>query len=276
METYCGKSCGSCPWKAELACEGCKSGPGQPLYGDCKLAACCRTARHETCDTCMDRRYCKMLDGKAGIPEDRLRRRRIEAAQQAELQRRAPILGKWLTVLFWLFILTEAVALLELPFLLERFPGLAIFCGILDFGIMLACGLVLLRLSLVESGYKWAGILFLAVGVLHGLQVLLEQTSAGPVLLIAATVLALLMKYQELHAHADAVSSVDRALSEHFLSLWKWYIWCTAATIGGVLVALVAPVLGSLLAISGGIGTLVVGIRKLISLWQAAALFRQF
>ena len=274
METYCGKSCEVCTWKEELSCEGCRQGPGQLVCGDCKLAVCCRTARHETCQTCMDRRTCSLLESKDRMPEDRLRRRRIEAQQRAELLVRAPVLGKWLTVLFWLFIAFEAVSL-PLSFVQENTPGLVMLSAILELAGTVACGLVFLLLSAEERCYKWAGILFMVTGLVQGLVNLLEETPLSVMLTLAAAVLGLVTRYYELNAYAESVSNVDQALSEQFLSLWKWFLWCCGAMIGGIILALLLPILGILLTLGGTIGIFVLSLFKFAYVYRAAKRFRE-
>jgi len=276
MGTYCGKSCGSCPWKAQLDCPGCADGPGQPVFGDCQLAACCRSKRHETCDTCMDRAHCPTLAGKLQIAEQRSQKLRIESEQTARLKQQAPGMAKWLTILFWLIVPGELSGLMTQEFVLESLPGLEVPGAVLGLAVNVVYGLILLRLTFAEPRYRLAGLVSLAATLLHGVQQLLAQTPAATVLLLAAGALGMVGEYQELNAHADAVSGVNRDLSDRFQQLWKWYLRMLAIVIAGAALLPLIPLLGVLAAVVGAIGTLVVGIAKLVTIWQAAGAFREF
>jgi len=43
-ETYCGKSCQTCGYRAETSCRGCL----EEASRECKLALCCRQKGHKT------------------------------------------------------------------------------------------------------------------------------------------------------------------------------------------------------------------------------------
>lgn len=276
METYCGKSCGSCPWKAQLDCPGCANGPGQPVFGDCQLAACCRSKRHQTCDTCMDRTHCGTLAGKLQIPEQRDRKRCVEAEQQARLMEQAPVLAKWLTILFWLIVPGELAGLMTQGFVVERVPGLAVPGTVLSVAVNLIYGLILLRLAFAEPRYRLAGLLSIAAYLLQGVQRLLGENPAATMLLLAAGVLGMVGEYQELRAHGDAVSGVDRELSERFLQLGNWYLRTLAIVIAGVVLIALIPLLGILATVAGAVGILVVSVVKLVCIWRMSKAFREF
>ena len=83
-ETYCGKSCGACTWKAQFQCAGCKSGPGRNIGGDCDVAVCARKKGHETCETCGYQGNCGTLRSRDKISFSRAQR--MEADRLWEME----------------------------------------------------------------------------------------------------------------------------------------------------------------------------------------------
>lgn len=103
-ESYCGKRCDECPARPGGHCAGCKDGPGSPWSGECEIARCCRNKGHESCGTCTLNGHCALYSGRMGAQRERERRREAEDEARRRNADRAPLLAKWLTVLFWLVI----------------------------------------------------------------------------------------------------------------------------------------------------------------------------
>ena len=82
-ESYCGKSCDSCPVREPENCPGCKNGPGSPWSGECELARCCRDKGHDSCNTCNLSYQCSMYNNREWQPDYRARRRSDNAAMIA-------------------------------------------------------------------------------------------------------------------------------------------------------------------------------------------------
>ena len=122
-DTYCGKICSECTRKEILNCPGCKEGPGRQYDGDCELAKCCRDKGHEVCDTCGFKGNCGTLRSKDQQPDYRKRKIEAELRQKQEVAKRAPFLGKWLWVLFWLVIPTTIAGLMENDLVAESAPS---------------------------------------------------------------------------------------------------------------------------------------------------------
>ena len=106
-ETYCGKNCTECAQKESLNCQGCKTGPGRQFGGACELAKCVRDKGHETCETCGFKGSCGTLRSRDSMPDYRRRKIEAEETRKAAIAKRAPVLDKWLWILFWLFIPSE-------------------------------------------------------------------------------------------------------------------------------------------------------------------------
>ena len=277
-ETYCGKSCAECLQKEQLACPGCMNGPGK-RFGDCDLAKCCQDKHHETCETCMSKNQCGLLRGKERMPERRMKRLEEEKQQRQAAARRAPILGRWLTVLFWLLIPSLLASVLQMDALSAAVPGLKTPGLLLQLAVFLGQALILLRLSQVDESYRTAFWCYLIGG---GVGVVLDLITGGNagqwtvVLTVPAGIVSIVGKYHEFTAHSNALYRIDDCLAWDWLGLRKWYVMCYAVVVGAVVLAIISPILGILAIIAGGIGMVVVGISELYLLYQTAARFRAY
>lgn len=274
MGGMCGKNCESCGWRETLACPGCQEGPGRVFSGDCEIAACCRGKGHETCATCgfLDRCRGRIEDE----PARRQRAREREAERRKRLDEKAPILGKWVWVLFWLFIPSEIGSLMTNESLAQALPALELPGQVLTVAVSLAYAFGLWKLTPVGQRYRVAAACTLAT-VASGLLTLagLSQGS-GLWWLITLPLLAVELAgvYQEYNAHAEALDGVDDGLAEKWRKLWKWEIGLLAGMFGCMLLVLMAGVLGLLALIAVAIGIVVVGVLKLVYLYRTAKVFR--
>ena len=123
-ETYCGKSCAECAKKEQLDCSGCKTSPGRQFGGDCELAKCVRDKGHETCETCGFKGNCGTLRSRESIPDYRIRKIETEAMRKAAIAKRAPVLGKWLWIIFWLVIPSSIGSIMAHETTAKILPGL--------------------------------------------------------------------------------------------------------------------------------------------------------
>ncbi|MBQ8238313.1 MAG: DUF3795 domain-containing protein [Oscillospiraceae bacterium] len=279
-ETYCGKTCAECAKKETLNCPGCKAGPGRQFGGDCELARCVRNKSHETCDTCSLRVNCGTLRGRDSIPEYRIRRIEAEEQRKAAIAGRAPVLGKWLWILFWLIIPNEIAGLMTHEMAVEMVPALYIPGMILDVTVLTVYGVILLKLASEEERYRTAGICSL---IANAASILIAVVSGGGetptwTLLISlpASAASFFGVYNECMAHSAVLTGVDNLLAEKWEKLWKWYIGLLCAMIGGIVVMLILPLLGVIAMLVSVIGTAVVGIVKLVYLYRTAQIFRNY
>lgn len=278
MESYCGKSCETCGWREKLACPGCQGGPARS--GSCDVAACCREKGHTACSTCGFLAGCTRRAGLDRVPERRQRRMEADAARRRELDRRAPVLGKWLWLLFWLFIPSELATLMSNDTVAAAFPALGMAGEVLGLLCGLAYAMILWLLRKTGERYRIAAICQAVAAVAAALlaAVSARDMDGGLTLLMELPTIAvsLLAVYQEYNAHADVLEGLDDMLSEKWRGLWKWYIGLLIGLFACVILVAIAGILGLLATLAAIIGIVIVSILKLVYLYRTAKLFRNY
>lgn len=278
--TYCGKSCTECTQKEALGCPGCKTGPGRTFAGECKLAQCCQKKGHESCDTCGFKENCGILRMCHQQPEIRKKKMELQQNRSQEMIEKAPFLGKWLWILFWLFVPSGIANILSNENIANLAPGIYLFGEILASISAFAYGFVLLKLSSQERQYRKAGFYSIISAVLSILVIVIisvAETLILPLLLtIPLLVVALVGQYYEFNAHAATLYHyrVDYELANKWKVLWKCNIGCMIALICSILVVLILPILGFLALLVAAIAIIVIGIMKLVYLYKTAMIFR--
>ncbi len=279
-ETYCGKTCVGCAQKEILACAGCKVGPGRQHDGDCKLAKCCREKGHQECITCGHNGTCNTLRGKERMLEYRLKAIEAEKIRAAAIAKCAPVLGRWLWILFWLIIPNTIASFMTDETIVGLIPAALVLGQVLGAICSSVYGIILIRLASEEERYRTAGICALVCGVMNLLTACIPgayQDSWWVLTLALLTVIAVpIGQYNEFTAHSVVLTGLDNKQAEKWAALWKWYIMMYGAIIGSVLLILFIPFLGFLVTFAAGIGRLVVSIFKLVYLYRTAKLFREY
>ena len=279
-ETYCGKTCAECTKKEQLNCSGCKAGPGRQFGGDCELSKCVRDKGHETCDTCGFKGNCGTLRSRESMPDYRIRKIEAEEQRKAAIAKRAPVLGKWLWIIFWLVIPSSIGSIMAHETTAKILPGLFMPGQIINAICSLIYGAILLKLGSEEDRYRTAGICTLIAGASSALAAIINGGSDGAtwilIFTIPAAIVAIVGEYNEYMAHSAVLSGVDNELSENWEVLWKWYIGLFAGIFGSILLMLIIPVLGAIAVIGATIGTVVVSILKLVYLYRTAKIFREY
>mgnify|MGYP003301995901 CR=1 FL=1 len=279
-ETYCGKICAECIKREELNCQGCKAGPGRQFGGDCELAKCVRDKGHEACETYGFKENCGTLRSHGSMPDYRIRKIEAEEMRKAAIAKRAPILGKWLWIIFWLVISSSIGSIMSHETTAKILPGLVMLGQIINAICSLTYGAILLKLGSEEDRYRTAGICALIAGgvsaVVAIITVAAEEATWTLLFTLPAAVVAMVSEYNEYMAHSAVLSGVDNELSEKWEVLWKWYIGLFLGMIGCILLMLIAPVLGAIVILGCAIGTVVVGILKLVYLYRTAKIFREY
>lgn len=123
MEGLCGRACDTCTWRDPLDCPGCQTGPGRPYSGDCGIADCCRKKGHADCSSCTYISCCHLRCQREDMPRRRLRELEERQQRQDWLDRNAPVLAKWLWLLFWLVIPRTLAETLTLDEVASSFPA---------------------------------------------------------------------------------------------------------------------------------------------------------
>ena len=279
-ETYCGKSCEECTKKEQLNCSGCKHGPGRQFCGDCELAKCVRDKGHETCETCGFKGNCGTLRSRESMPDYRIRKIEAEAMRKAAIAKRAPVLGRWLWIIFWLIIPSTIGSIMAHETTAKILPGLVMPGQIINAICSLTYGAILLKLGSEEDRYRTAGICALIAGgvsaVVAIITVAAEEATWTLLFTLPAAVVAMVGEYNEYMAHSAVLSGVDNELSEKWEVLWKWYIGLVLGMFGCIIVMLIIPILGAIAILGCAIGTVVVGILKLVYLYRTAKIFREY
>lgn len=277
-ETYCGKNCAECGRREELACPGCKAGPGRSFGGDCELAKCAKGKGHETCDTCIFKGNCGTLRGRESVPDYRIKSMEAEAQRKAAIAKRAPVLGKWLWLIFWLIILSIPVTLLTNGSVVGVDTPIAIAGHIMSAAMSIAIGAAFWKMTVEEERYRTAGICVTIAAVINLVLELIPGIGEGIFLLasIPAAIVGLVGEYNEYKAHAAVLTGVDNVLSEKWENLWKWYIGLFGGIFGSLLIMLLIPVLGALAILAATIGVVVVSILKVVYLYRTAKIFREY
>lgn len=284
MEGLCGKNCDTCDWREKLACPGCQEGPGKAFSGDCQVAACCREKGHECCATCYFLgNGCMKYKRRDDVPAMRLRDAERKQERRKWMNENAPVLGKWLWVLFWLVIPDVVANIMTNENVVALAPGLRVSGELLS----LLCGLVyafiLWQLREVEGRYHAAALGFLVSAIAGGAATAVtwgEGSLGLGFLALALLVLAmagnLYGTYQEYNAHAAVLEGLDDGLAENWRRLWKWEIGFLLGLFGCILLMMISAVLGLLALIAVLIGIVAVGILKLVYLWRMAKLFQEY
>lgn len=282
-ETFCGKNCGNCAWREEHNCNGCQNGPGG-RGGNCEIASCCREKGHETCHTCNFQLNCQLLQARDEVPQ---RRQYVHEAREERKQwhaQNAPILGKWLWLMFWLIIPNSIGSLMRMNSVIELLPALKIPGEILGILCSLLYAFFLWKLQEVDRRYRTAAIwLFVTVPIV-ALTNLLDMGSDGDLgkaglallILIPATVIEFYACYLEYYTHSAVLEGLDDELAGKWPKLWKWWIGVFLGLFGCIVLLFIAPMLALLALLADAIGILVVAILKLVYIYRTAKLFREY
>lgn len=279
-ETYCGKTCSDCAQKESLNCPGCKAGPGRRFHCDCDVAKCCMEKGHEVCDTCGFKGYCPTLQSRENQPERRKRRIEEMQRQRQDAARRAPVLGKWLWLLFWLIVPTVVAGIMANDYVLGISPEIYRTGKILDIICSVVYGGILLKISPEETRYRTAGVCALVSAAASAFMAAAFGTAQTPtwtlVILIPAAIIAVVGEYYEYTAHAIVLTGMEEELPGKWITLRKWYIICMLVMGGSTLMIWIMPVFGAILLLVSSIGAVIVCVIKLVYLYRTARAFRVF
>ena len=278
-ESYCGKACDECSRKAQMNCPGCKMGPGRQFGSNCDLAKCARDKGHETCESCIFRGNCATLRDRDRMAEYRNQKTEAQQQLEAELARRAPVLGKWLWMLFWLIVPSSVGGILS-EGLLPLGSGLKLIGSLLGGGCSLVYALIILRLGSVHDRYRTGGICLVIGNAANLFLSPFPESFANQgiylMILIPFAIVSLVGQYHEFMGHSAVLIGIDREHSEKWEKLWKWNIGTYFAMIGCVLLTVIVPLLGVLGLLAAAIGIISVSILKLVYLYRTAQIFRKY
>ncbi len=272
METYCGKTCDSCRYAAELNCPGCKAGPGKVAFGDCKIGKCCREKGHTECEGCDFKRNCGLWIGRMSAPQQRIEDRKEEQEKEAEYEQLSAVYGKWLWMLFLLYIGVQVVSLLGNIDALSKISSIGLLLGDI---IMLV---IFTKMSQVNEYYKDTLLWGVISAVLKIAQIFLGSRTLliTTVLSIVLIIINLIFIYKKFIAYEETAKPVDYVLAQKWKGLWTWYIGTTIGVPASMLLAVIAPgAITLLLVFACSVGALVVAIFEILYVYRTAMLYRK-
>ena len=182
----------------------------------------------------------------------------------------ASLLGKNLSMLFWLIIIQIVISIFSM------IPVLGIVAMILSLLCSVAYGYLLYKLAPESENYHKAGLFYFILAAISLLSLILGRVRVLAVILsLANVVVGVLAVYCEFHAHGEVVAGYDAALAGKWETLWKLYIAFALVDLIGLIIGIFAPVVGSVIISIASIISLVVFILKLVDLNKEAKLFNQ-
>lgn len=277
MEGLCGRACDTCTWRDPLDCPGCQTGPGRPYSRDCGIADCCRKKGHADCSSCTYISCCHLRCQREDMPRRRLRELEERQQRQDWLDRNAPVLAKWLWLLFWLVIPRTLAETLTLDVVASAFPAAGTVGEVLGALASLAYGAFLWQLRTVGGRYRTAALCSLVSSA--GSAVILfavpEESGLWWLLSLAIIGVGLWATYREYYAHADVLEGLDDVLPGKWRRLWRWEAGSMLALFGCLLLVLLSAILALLILLAASIGLIVAAVLRLVYLYRTAKLFRQ-
>lgn len=275
QETYCGKSCTECPHREELDCPGCKSGPGV-AFGSCAIARCCREKNHADCKTCTSWVGCGLRAGREQEPVIRKKSSEWEAQKKQELQAKAPVLVRWISVLFWLFIPQIIANLMTDDNVTKVAPALWMPGVLLTMACTLIYGAALWKMQSIDRGYRTAAICNFVVGLGNLVNFVTSNAYLQVFIALGLLALSLASCYVEYNTHAEVLVPTNMPLAQQWRQLWKWNLWCIGGLVLVFVLVLLAPILALLLTLAVAIAVIVLQVLKLVYLRRMANHFRQY
>ena len=278
LETYCGKSCATCSNRINRNCPGCKEGPGHQRSSSCEIAQCCRTKALDGCHNCGRKVTCNKFKSKESGTENRMSRYSDEKYERDLLLVQVPLMAHWLKILFWLIIPSTLSSLMTYDAVVELFPFLYGPGLVLNALSKVCYGYILMRLASECSEYRTAGICLLIAGAVDFL-----ITSSLPVgnhwsllLTVLTSFIAFVGEYNEMSAHDFMLIKVDFAQSEKWTKLRKWYTTIFMISMFSLLLTMIIPMVGAILALIASAAMIVITVLKLLCLYRSADIFKNF
>lgn len=271
---YCGKDCESCSHREILHCDGCFTGPGRPVFGDCTIASCCRSMGLSACRDCGKSAGCQKLADRENAPVRRQWKRVQEAEKEARVHRDAPLLGKWLWIVYWMQYVCIAGSLIQELGL--WIPSVTWLGDLLHDGGQVAVGILLLQLTRVSGRFRTAGWCILLTGAATYIAswCYLVSYALEGVLILAGFILSWIGEYQEIHAYAESLRDSAPAQADTWKTIWKWYLGITITLYVSTVLSVFLPNLGGMIVGFATLASLVIGLLKLVTLYKTAYYFR--
>lgn len=201
-----------------------------------------------------------------------------ESSTKDNKSEKAMFLGKWLWVLFWLFIPSIIASAMVNENIASLFPALLVSGQILQTVCQLIYGAILIKVSNWDSRYRISGIIVIAANILS---IALEYIFANNaevllIMLIPLGIVGLVGEYNEYMAHSDVVEEFDKDISAKWKKLWKWYIGSFGLLVLSIVLVFITAITGLFVMLASAIAIIVVSILKLVYLYRMAKVFRDY
>ena len=277
-ETYCGKNCADCTQKGKLNCPGCSVDSETQFGFECELAQCCSAKGQENCQGCKSSGSCGKFKGRENVPDKRHSWITTEKAKKESLAWQALILGHWLWILFWLIIPSTVASIMTYDAVVQLLPVLYTPGLILDAACTVAYGYILIKLAIEHNQYRTAGICTLIAG---GINLIFSGSSSISshlvlILSVLTSFIGFVGEYNEMTAHDTVLIETDFVLSEKWTKLRKWYVVVFLVYMGSLLLLMLIPVVGAVVALVSSVGMLIISVLKLICMYRTARVFREY
>lgn len=271
-KTYCGKECSECIDKETLGCTGCTDEKKQIQNKDCKIVNCCLKKGHEECNTCGFREKCTILAKRETMSADRIAQREQEKSRKVNAVRKAPLIAKWMNVLFLLSCSTIILRLIVQYGLNNKFAA-----DIFNYAVTGTYSIILLQMASEEDRYRNACYYGLAAAV-SGIALTfsgLPENELFYMLALVNAVVGFVSQFYEFMGHSNVVKDASTEMSAKWQNLWKWYIGTLAVLAGSIIGAVILPLIGALAMLGAAIALIIVLILQIIYLYETAEIFRK-
>ena len=276
MAGVCGGDCMGREDRQRYGCRGCLETGGNPVWGGCRVTACCHSQGMQNCGECPSRQGCPKPEEMERLRQQwEQEEQKRQADWRAGLARRTPVLEKWLPVLFWLSLVSMALNLADrLP--LSQWLFLALSAVSLALGI--AALVAYWKLSVLSGRLRLVWRLQLAtqivgVAAIAAMLPALFRAASGPAVsdlmsvlgisiglglvgALAVTVMGMVATYQFCGAMAEELEQSDppqadrdgptifrpgtgQSLAKSWLLLRKCIFWSLGALVGLIVLALI-------------------------------------
>lgn len=194
----------------------------------------------------------------------------------------APVLARWLFVLFWNVFPATLASILSNQTIVAHWPELQGPAQLLSLICTVVTIVALWKLSPVNRGYRIAfwctvvccvGTVLMGLALLTNLNVLLVLSL---MLGIPAAVVGMVGTYQQYKTHAEVLDCIDDHLAATWRTLWKWYIGLLLGMFACVVVVFFSAILALILIVLFCIAMLGVCVIQMITLYHSAQLFRDY
>lgn len=189
------------------------------------------------------------------------------------------LLARCARILFWLIIASLLLSLLTGETISEKVPALAAGGQAANIIVAAAYGFVLYKMSAEGIRYRGAALCRFISAAFSILLLPMSADSENPLVVImalVAVVIDMIGEYYEYMGHTDVLADVDRKLSGKWFRLWKWYLAAFLGIFAGTVLAVMIPILGMLVMLVCTVGTVIVGILKIVFTYKMAKAFEKF